>query len=133
MEEKFYLNIERKDKNTCYKDIYKFVGRDFLLLEELVVEPQYMGKGYGKQGLKKALEIAKKENLPLVFQPYPLRIKNKDYCGNKEVDLFNKKEVEEAINSLLQGFYIPVLRKEGYKFKIKKLGEFKLLTVVVYP
>ena len=129
---KYHLIFNREDKNTYYQDIYKKIKKDFLLLEELLVEPQHMGKGYGKQGFKKVLSIAREQKIPLVFQPFPLRVGYKDYCGNQEVDLFNKREVEKAVNSLLEGFYIPILKKEGYRYEIKKIGEFNFLTVVVY-
>jgi len=51
--EEFKDNYEFVNQDGFRKISVEKLKKDFLLLEELLVEPQHMGKGYGKQGFKK--------------------------------------------------------------------------------
>ena len=58
--EAFFVMEENKEVGFClfYETLPGYIGRGGLYVEDIFVNPEYRGKGYGKAMLKKMAEIA---------------------------------------------------------------------------
>ncbi len=108
-------NKQKKPSSASAMKIYKVVSKiadEFHILEELkVLNVKDFGKGYGKKAFLKFLEGKK----TVALMPSFAMIGDDAYSGREKMSMEN---LFTAGKELLNKFYIPILKKNGYKYQI---------------